>query len=768
MNIDKLTDGVGDNGLSRADFAIDYDPSVFSVASSDIFLGTVPGAGVNWNVAPPNFATGQLGISIATTTPNQLNLTIPAGSVDSLVVIDFHVLPGAAVATTSINLAASNSAGPTTTDLFDASGNAYAFGTAPTDGGTDAGVDGSVNVLPLLAAPPVGSWSGDPGSGSNVSPLTLTPTASGNNPGGIGTMLVLNDGSIMVTGGLDNNSQDWFRLTPDANGNYADGTWTRLASMSTQRLFFGSVVLKDGRVLVYGGEYSGANPAPASTDINTGEIFTPPTTATGTGSWQPITPIPATLNANNAFGDGQLELLNDGTVLAGDLNTGATYRYNPNNDPLLNPSLPAGTQPWSADATRLNGDRSNEETWVKLGDGSILTYENFGTAPQTGQRFVPGASQAADQWQAAGSVPVTLDTQTVNATGTIASAVGPGGSALITITSSNPLPTGFGTNSQVTISGVAGFPAANGTFPVTVTGANTFTLSGTAGTAGTATANTGGWSKNLVPGAELGPAFLLPDGRVFNIGATGSTALYTPPAAAGNATGTWVAGPTIPLGLGANDAPGAVLPDGRVLFLAGATPFFGPGINTINPVPTGTSLFEYDPVTNTISQVTDLPANFNTSLAGRAPFVMRMLSLPSGQVLITDSTGQPYLYTPTGGPDPSWRPTITGLSKNPDGSYTLAGTQLNGLSEGAAYGDDAQMATNYPIVELRDQAGNVSYAPTTSWTSAWVATGSSSESVQFSLPAGKNVSDYISLDVIASGVRSAPLVFGTGVGRTWT
>ena len=38
-------------------------------------------------------------------------------------------------------------------------------------------------------------------------------------------------------------------------------------------------------------------------------------------------------------------------------------------------------------------------------------------------------------------------------------------------------------------------------------------------------------------GYELGPGFLLPDGRVFQIGANGNTGLYTP------SSNTWVAGP---------------------------------------------------------------------------------------------------------------------------------------------------------------------------------------------------------------------------------
>ena len=50
---------------------------------------------------------------------------------------------------------------------------------------------------------------------------------------------------------------------------------------------------------------------------------------------------------------------------------------------------------------------------------------------------------------------------------------------------------------------------------------------------------------NLI--AEIGPAILLPDGRVFAIGASGSTALYTPPTAEQGvaAPGTWAPGPLV-------------------------------------------------------------------------------------------------------------------------------------------------------------------------------------------------------------------------------
>ena len=45
------------------------------------------------------------------------------------------------------------------------------------------------------------------------------------------------------------------------------------------------------------------------------------------------------------------------------------------------------------------------------------------------------------------------------------------------------------------------------------------------------------------------------------------------------------------------------------------------------------------------------------------------------------------------------------------------------------------MATNYPIVQLTNASGQVSYARTANWSSTGVATGSTPETVDFTLPA---------------------------------
>ena len=92
--------------------------------------------------------------------------------------------------------------------------------------------------------------------------------------------------------------------------------------------------------------------------------------------------------------------------------------------------------------------------------------------------------------------------------------------------------------------------------------------------------------------SEIGPAILLPDARVFAIGATGHTALYTKPDVA-NEPGTWTIGPDFPaidgIPIGAEDAPACLMPNGHVLCVAG--PING---DYLPP----TYFFEFNPKTN--------------------------------------------------------------------------------------------------------------------------------------------------------------------------
>jgi hypothetical protein len=443
-------------------------------------------------------------------------------------------------------------------------------------------------------------------------------------------MLLLSDGTVMAQGaplGSVGSSQ-WFRLTPDASGSYANGTWTTLASMHVSRQYFPSNVLPDGRVFLVGGEYSSGGGF-----TNTAEMYDPLT-----DTWTNLRNFPL-----SQFGDDPTALLPDGRILAGYYNGAQTYIYNPASDT------------WTFATTKLHGDISDEETWVKLPDDSILSYDVWGSPAVHSQRYIP----SQNRWVDADDLPVVLS--------------GPDG------------------------------------------------------------------------GDELGPAFRLPDGRVWFTGATGHTAYYD------LSSNSWAAGPDLPaIGgrqLSAYDNPGAVLPNGRVIIAVGRLPVYG----------TPTSILEFDPTTDTYTDVS--PPVTVLGLTGAA-YNFRMLVLPTGQILVANGTsGRLALYTPDGAPDASWRPAIASVADNGDGTFTLTGTQLNGLSEGAAYGDDAEMSSNYPIVQVTDSAGQVLYARTYNWSSTGVATGDTLETTQFTLPAG--VIGSYSLTVIANGIASDPFVAQT-------
>ena len=248
--------------------------------------------------------------------------------------------------------------------------------------------------------------------------------------------------------------------------------------------------------------------------------------------------------------------------------------------------------------------------------------------------------------------------------------------------------------------------------------------------------------ENLWHNGDTGPGVLLDDGRAFFLGASGYTALYTP-AANPTQPGTWTPGPLMPAGLGASDTPAVVLSNGKVLCVV--RPMSGDN---------GQTFLEYDPATNLFTPVANAP---NFDLLG---FTSRFLALPDGTALYSDTTDELYVYRPDGAPLAAAQPTITNIQRMPGGSFHLTGTQLNGLTEGAYYGDDAQMSTNYPIVELTDSAHNVYYAKTTNW-SIGVATGNLPVSTDFTLPPGLSPG-YYGLSVVANGVASSAVPFSYG------
>jgi len=210
------------------------------------------------------------------------------------------------------------------------------------------------------------------------------------------------------------------------------------------------------------------------------------------------------------------------------------------------------------------------------------------------------------------------------------------------------------------------------------------------------------------PGShEIGPAVRRPDGSIFQSGAkscsqascVAHTAIYA-------AAGTWTAGPDFPAISGANydvtDGPASILPDGNVLVQA--SPAYACGSAFCSP----SHFFEFDGASL-------VRVNEPATAPSVAAFQGRMLVLPTGQILW--SGGDPTdveVYTPKGHPKKSWAPVVSSVSATlvrGQANYLLGGKRLTGLSNGAAYGDDAQMASNYPMVRIANVAsGHVCFA----------------------------------------------------------
>jgi hypothetical protein len=224
------------------------------------------------------------------------------------------------------------------------------------------------------------------------------------------------------------------------------------------------------------------------------------------------------------------------------------------------------------------------------------------------------------------------------------------------------------------------------------------------------------------PPGEIGPQILRPDGTVFVTGSfpkngtTGHTSVYHP------TLGKWVVGPDFPSGDNAGDSSAVLLPNGKVLVLGNS----------------GT-LYEFD----------------GTSLKATRTFVGGpVLVLPTGQVLLEGNTLA--VYNSTGTYQAGWRPVITQhpASVTHGLTYPISGKQFNGLSQAAAFGDEFETATNYPLVRITNQLSkHVFYVRTHNHSSMGVATGSTIVSTKFDVPSNIETGPS-TLVVVANGIPS--------------
>jgi hypothetical protein len=244
------------------------------------------------------------------------------------------------------------------------------------------------------------------------------------------------------------------------------------------------------------------------------------------------------------------------------------------------------------------------------------------------------------------------------------------------------------------------------------------------------------------PTFELGPAVMRPDGKLvyFTGNLSGRNALYDV------SSGTWsaVANGNFPSGVAVQDGPASLLPDGTVLVIA------------CSGQDAPSHFYELTLGSNVLQSTSD------ASGATLVPaYQTRMILLPTGEVLLTGVSLMTQTYSNGGQPQDAWRPTITSApaQMNPGATYGVTGLQLNGFSEGAFYGDDAQSSTNYPLVRITNVAsGHVRYARTHDHSRMGIESIGSTEAIstRFDVPAGLELGPS-TLVVVVNGIASASM-----------
>lgn len=239
-------------------------------------------------------------------------------------------------------------------------------------------------------------------------------------------------------------------------------------------------------------------------------------------------------------------------------------------------------------------------------------------------------------------------------------------------------------------------------------------------------------------GHELGPNVMMYNGKTIQFGAVPSTAIYDV------ASNTWAAGPTPANSLDAADAPAALEPNGKVLAMLSPGEFAS-----------GCQMVEYNPTGNNLANTTN-PANCPSD----SSFVGHLMILPTGQIMFTDFNTRVEVYTPASGVVSGVAPTIFASSNvlhTPSSNNLLHGTQLNGLSQNNAYGDDYQADTNFPLVRLTSQdTGKVYYCKTHDDSTHSIAPGTFG-STEFDVPPGLKAGLY-NMNAVANGIPSNTLV----------
>ncbi|HWA88840.1 MAG TPA: kelch repeat-containing protein [Rhizomicrobium sp.] len=243
---------------------------------------------------------------------------------------------------------------------------------------------------------------------------------------------------------------------------------------------------------------------------------------------------------------------------------------------------------------------------------------------------------------------------------------------------------------------------------------------------------------------ELGPAPLLPNGLMLQIGATPHNAVYD------SSTGHWTAAPDTPPDetgdLQSVDGPAVVLPNGNVLEQVSVGVFPDPG---------GPSHF-FEVKVRDASHVNFTQVDEPDSAPIQSSYEGRLVMLPTGQALWSSDVGDVQVYTPQGKPVKKSIPKIKHVKKTLNvgsSNNKLTGHGFHGLTYGGYYGDDAQMATNFPLVRITNNSSHhVCFARTHAFSQMGIDDGTVT-SAQFDIP-NSCETGASTLQVVVNGVSS--------------